>query len=99
MDEDAFAFEGFGFRWPGGAGRTGASVCAGQYSAGCCIGPSAGSGGAPHVWLAGQPAVDLIGPLDAAASAIYAAFLVAEEGTAATFRAARPACLANTACR
>jgi hypothetical protein len=64
----------------------------------CRFGPSAGSGASPHVWLAGQPALDPMAPLDDAASAIYSAFLVAEEGTASAFRAARPAWLANTAC-
>jgi len=39
------------------------------------------------VWLAGQPALDLIVTLDDATSAIYSAFLVDEEGTASTFRA------------
>jgi len=40
-----------------------------------------------HVWLAGQPALDLIVTLDDATSAIYSAFLIEEEGTASTFRA------------
>ncbi len=43
--------------------------------------------GSTHVWLAGQPALDLIVTLDDATSAIYSAFLVDEEGTASTFRA------------
>ena len=44
--------------------------------------------GSMHVWLAGQPALDLIVTyLDDATSAIYSAFLIKEEGTASTFRA------------
>ena len=42
--------------------------------------------GSRHVWLAGQPACDLIATLDDATSALYSAFLVDEEGTASTFR-------------
>lgn len=40
-----------------------------------------------HAWLAGGPALDLVITLDDATSEIYSAFLVAEEGTASTFRA------------
>jgi transposase len=43
--------------------------------------------GSMHMWLAGQPALDLIVTLDDATSAIYSAFLIEEEGTASTFRA------------
>ena len=43
--------------------------------------------GSRHVWLEGQPALDLIVTLDDAMGAIYSAFLVEEEGTASTFRA------------
>jgi len=43
--------------------------------------------GSRHVWLEGQPALDLIVTLDDATGAIYSAFLVDEEGTASTFRA------------
>ena len=43
--------------------------------------------GSMHVWLAGQPTLDLIVTLDDATSAIYSAFLIKEEGTASTFRA------------
>jgi transposase len=43
--------------------------------------------GSKHEWLSGQPALDLIVTLDDATSAILSAFLVAEEGTASTFRA------------
>ena len=43
--------------------------------------------GSMHVWLAGQPVLDLIVTLDDATSAIYSAFLIEEEGTASTFRA------------
>jgi transposase len=42
---------------------------------------------ARHAWLAGRPALDLVVTLDDATSAIYSAFLVAEEGTASSFRA------------
>lgn len=38
-----------------------------------------------HVWVAGQPACDLVVTLDDATSAIYSAILVPEEGTASTF--------------
>ncbi len=40
-----------------------------------------------HVWLLGQPALDLIVTLDDATSEVLSAFLVEEEGTASTFRA------------
>ena len=43
--------------------------------------------GSRHVWLAGQPALDLVVTLDDATAGIYSAFLVDEEGTASTFRA------------
>ncbi len=43
--------------------------------------------GSRHVWVSGLPACDLIVTLDDATSAIYSAFLVAEEGTASTFQA------------
>jgi transposase len=42
--------------------------------------------GSRHVWLEGQPALDLIATMDDATSEIYSAFLVAEEGTASSFR-------------
>lgn len=42
--------------------------------------------GSRHVWLKGQPALDLIVTLDDATGAIYSAFLVPEEGTASSFR-------------
>ena len=45
--------------------------------------------GSRHVWLAGQPALDLIVTMDDATSAIYSAFLVEEEGTVSTFRGLR----------
>jgi hypothetical protein len=38
-----------------------------------------------HVWVADQPACDLVVTLDDATSAIYSAILVPEEGTASTF--------------
>src|SRR5450432_4103675 len=43
--------------------------------------------GSPHVWLKGQPQLDLIVTMDDATSRIYSAFLVDEEGTDSTFRA------------
>jgi hypothetical protein len=39
-----------------------------------------------HVWLAGQPTLDLVVTMDDATSAILSAFLAPEEGTASTFR-------------
>jgi len=42
--------------------------------------------GSRHVWLQGQPALDLIVTMDDATSEIYSAFLVAEESTASSFR-------------
>ena len=42
--------------------------------------------GSTHAWLEGQPPLDLIVTLDDATSEIYSAFLVAEEGTASSFR-------------
>ncbi len=39
-----------------------------------------------HDWLDGVPPLDLVVTLDDAASEIYSAFLVAEEGTASSFR-------------
>ena len=43
--------------------------------------------GSRHAWLEGRPPLDLIVTLDDATSATYSMFLVAEEGTASTFRA------------
>ena len=43
--------------------------------------------GSRHEWIAGLPALDLIVTMDDATSQIYSAFLVAEEGTASSFRA------------
>ena len=40
--------------------------------------------GSRHVWLEGQPAMDLIVTLDDATGAIYSIFLVEEEGTASS---------------
>jgi transposase len=40
-----------------------------------------------HVWVPGQPALDLVVTLDDATGEIYSAILVAEEGTVSTFRA------------
>lgn len=42
--------------------------------------------GSTHAWLPGQPALDLIVTMDDATSEIYSAFLVAQEGTASSFR-------------
>ncbi len=39
-----------------------------------------------HAWLPGQPPLDLVTTLDDATSEMYSAFLVAEEGTASSFR-------------
>ena len=52
-----------------------------------CVGMMLHQDGSRHEWLAGQPPLDLIVTLDDATSEIYSAFLVAEEGTASTFRA------------
>src|SRR5208337_4428400 len=43
--------------------------------------------GSRHVWLEGQPALDLHCDVGRRDGAIYSAFLVEEEGTASTFRA------------
>jgi transposase len=42
--------------------------------------------GSRHEWLCGQPALDLIVTLDDATSEITSMFLIAEEGTASSFR-------------
>lgn len=42
---------------------------------------------ARHTWLAGRPALDLVVTLDDATNEVYSALLVAEEGTASSFRA------------
>ena len=42
---------------------------------------------ARHAWLAGRPALDLVVTLDDATNEVCSAFLVAEEGTASSFRA------------
>jgi transposase len=42
--------------------------------------------GSTHEWLEGQPPLDLIVTMDDATSQILSAFLVAEEGTASSFR-------------
>ena len=42
--------------------------------------------GSRHEWLFGQPDLDLIVTLDDATSEIYSMFLIAEEGTASSFR-------------
>jgi transposase len=45
--------------------------------------------GSRHAWLDGHAPLDLIVTMDDATSAIYSAFLVAEEGTASSFRGLR----------
>lgn len=45
--------------------------------------------GSRHAWLEGQPALDLIATMDDATSEVLSLFLVAEEGTASTFRGLR----------
>jgi hypothetical protein len=45
--------------------------------------------GSRHAWIEGLPAMDLIVTMDDATSEIYSMFLVAEEGTASTFKALR----------
>jgi len=93
VDEDVFFIRpsassgGLARSGRSGAGRIGASGRAGRCLARCRISPSTSSGGSKHEWLSGQPALDLIVTLDDATSAILSAFLVAEEGTASTFRA------------
>jgi hypothetical protein len=42
--------------------------------------------GSRHAWLEGQPMLDLIVTMDDAASTIYSAFLIEEEGTASSFQ-------------
>ena len=50
-----------------------------------CAGMMLHQDGSREVWLAGQPAMDLIVTMDDATSEIYSAFLVEEEGTVSTF--------------
>jgi transposase len=52
-----------------------------------CEGMMLHQDGSQHVWLEGQPRLDLIVTMDDATSTIYSAFLVEEEGTASSFRA------------
>jgi len=51
-----------------------------------CEGMMLHQDGSRAVWLAGQPALDLIVTMDDATSTLYSAFLVEEESTASTFR-------------
>jgi transposase len=51
-----------------------------------CEGMMLHQDGSPYPWLAGQGDLDLIVTMDDAASTIYSAFLVEEEGTASSFR-------------
>jgi transposase len=52
-----------------------------------CAGMMLHQDGSRHTWLEGAGDLDLIVTLDDATSEIYSAFLVAEEGTASSFRA------------
>ncbi len=52
-----------------------------------CTGMMLHQDGSTHEWLEGQAQLDLIVTLDDATSEVYSAFLVAEEGTASSFRA------------
>ena len=54
--------------------------------------------GSRHVWIEGEPPLDLIVTLDDATGVIYSTFLVEEEGTASTFRALNEV-FSQTACR
>ena len=51
-----------------------------------CVGMMLHQDGSREVWLAGQPALDLIVTMDDATSEIHSAFLVEEEGTMSTFQ-------------
>jgi len=51
-----------------------------------CEGMMLHQDGSRAVWLAGQPALDLIVTMDDATSTLYSALLVEEESTASTFR-------------
>jgi transposase len=50
-----------------------------------CEGMMLHQDGSQHVWLEGQPPLDLIVTMDDATSTIYSAFLVEEEGTISSF--------------
>ncbi len=52
-----------------------------------CVGMMLHQDASKHVWLAGEPALDLVVTMDDATSEIYSAFLVEEEGTMSTFEA------------
>ena len=60
-----------------------------------CAGMLLHQDGSREVWLAGQPALDLIVKMDDATSEIYSAFLVEEEGTMSTFRGLLETCAAK----
>lgn len=51
-----------------------------------CEGMMLHQDGSRAAWLAGRPALDLVVTMDDATSTVYSALLVAEEGTASTFR-------------
>jgi hypothetical protein len=51
-----------------------------------CEGMMLHQDGSKHVWLEGQPPLDLIVTMDDATSTTYSAFLVEEEGTVSTLR-------------
>jgi len=57
-----------------------------------CAGMMLHQDGSREVWLAGQPALDLIVTMDDATSEIYSAFLVEEEGTMSTFQGLLETC-------
>ena len=81
LDEDVPSFEGSSGE--GEAARRASAQAAARPMPGMMLHQD----GSRHVWLHGQPALDLIVTLDDATGAIYSAFLVEEEGTASTFRA------------
>lgn len=51
-----------------------------------CVGMMLHQDGSREVWLAGQPALDLIVTMDDATSEIHSAFLIEEEGTMSSFQ-------------
>jgi transposase len=57
-----------------------------------CVGMMLHQDGSREVWVAGQPALDLIVTMDDATSEIYSAFLIEEEGTMSTFQGLLETC-------
>ena len=93
LDEDVPSFEG-----SSGEGEAARRASAQAAASARCLGMTLHQDGSRHVWLDGQPALDLIVTLDDATGAIYSAFLVEEEGTASpSGRSARHS--ARTGCR